>query len=129
MKTLRLDLERPLEQITEQLMRVQHRFPDLVTLENFEEKVKEGKLQVFPIRTQSVMVGQRHEDSVRIVAAAGLLQDILDFLPVFCHWYKRAGCTTATLGGRRGWSKYLIGMGWKHGDYDGELVKDLSDVG
>jgi len=126
---IKVDIERPLEQITEQLMRVQHRFPDLVTLENFEEKVKNGDLQVFPVRTQSVMVGQRHEDTVRIVAAAGNLRDILDFLPVFCIWYKRSGCSTATLGGRRGWSKYLIDMGWQRGDYDGELVKDLSDVG
>ena len=121
-----LRLDRSLEDIIQQLEKVRRRFPDDVDFTDFEEKVKDGIIQVFPIREDSVMVGQIHGDTVRILAAAGRLRDILDYLPIFCDWYLHNGCVLATLGGRRGWSRFLIDMGWQYGDYDGELVKDLT---
>jgi hypothetical protein len=119
-----LRLDRSIEDIIQQLERVKQRFPDDIDFNDFSDKVERGEIQVFPIG-ESVMVGQTHGDTVRIIAAAGVLSDILDFLPDFCDWYKDQGCRLATLGGRRGWSRFLLDMGWKYGDYEGELVKDL----
>lgn len=123
--TLLLRPNRNIDDIITQLERVKRRFPDDINFDDFSGMVERGEIQVFPIRDTSVMIGQVRGDIVRIIAAAGTLNDILDFLPDFCDWYKDQGCATATLGGRRGWSKYLLSMGWRHGDGEGELVKDL----
>ena len=122
---LLLRLDRDLDNIKEQLERVKERFPNDINFDNFIEMVERGDIQVFPIRDMSVMVGQVRGDTVRIIAAAGVLNDILEFLPEFCDWYKDQGCVTATLGGRRGWKKFLLDMGWRCGDYEDELMKDL----
>lgn len=121
-----LSLDRDTPTILSQLDRVKQRFPENVDFANFENKVREGEIQIFPIRNDSVMVGQMYDDgSVVILAAAGVMDDILDFLPLFCDWYYEKGCRKVTLSGRRGWRRALSHMGWKPGDHENELVKVL----
>lgn len=120
-----LDLNRSRDQIMDQLNRVQKRFPDLA-IDNFDEMVMTGKLQVFPCGSISVMVGKACDDNtVWIVAAAGNLDELLDFEPHFCQWYADRGFETAYLRGRTGWQKTLRDKGWRFTDFESELSKDL----
>lgn len=122
-----LDLNRPANQIIEQLDRVRRRFPDDIDLKDFDGKVRRGEIQVFPCGKKSVMVGKACDDkTVWIVAAAGDLQELLDFEPLFCEWYEAHGYKRVLLKGREGWQKLLKNRGWHLTDYDAELAKELN---
>src|SRR5262245_47973073 len=103
-----MNLLRDRNSVIEQLQRVIHRFPAL-DLARFDEMVEQGEIQVFPLKNGSVMVGRVFKDgTVRIVAAAGNLDELLEFEPVCADWYKEKGCKQITLGGRgKGWHKFL----------------------
>lgn len=124
--TLALDLDRPADQIREQLRRVLARFPDAgLNIDRLEELASSGEIQVFPVGRVSVYVCTLRGDWAYIEAGAGDLDEIMANLPGLCDWYAEHGARTITLRGREGWRRVLGPLGWKPGDREGELTKAL----
>lgn len=109
------------------LERVVKRFPDNEALDGFMDKVRDGIYQVFPVGVDSVMVGQIHGDTVDIVAAAGNIDELLNFEPSFCSWYCDRGFKDFSLRGRRGWQRVLPELGWVHTGVGNEMVKTVKE--
>lgn len=123
---LALDLDRPADQIREQLRRVARRFPDAnIPLDDLEDLAASGAVQVFPVGSVTVFVCRLYDDWAYIEAAGGDLDEIMANLPGLCDWYAEHGARTITLRGREGWRRVLGPMGWRPGDREGELTKAL----
>jgi hypothetical protein len=121
-----LDLSRPIEQISNQLDRVNARFPGAVPLDKLNDSVLAGEVQVFPVGEITVFCCRCYEDHAQIVAAAGDLKEILESLPFICTWYKNRGIIYMVLQGRCGWRRLLADQGWRPTDNENELRKELN---
>jgi hypothetical protein len=103
------------------------RFPQndlLWTMEEFEERVRTGEIQVFPVGQQSVMVSKTFEDVVQLIAAAGDMNELLGNLDDFEAWHKERGATEIRIVGRVGWERVLHNRGYKK-TLTSALVKEL----
>lgn len=124
---MKIDTARPVEQIYEQLERVNSRFPaQAIPLDRLEDEVVAGNIQVFPVGDSSVYVCELLGDVAHIMAAAGDLRELLEAEPFVCKWYREHGATEIVLRGRCGWRRTLADMGWRPTDSEfHELRKKL----
>ena len=129
LQTQILDPNRTIEDAWRQITRVIKRFPDLreiKSMEEFADKVEDGSLQAFPVGKDSIIVGCTYEDgTVKLVAAAGDMDDLLIGLTEFENFYKERGYRMIVIYGRVGWRRVLKDRGYQFGDYEDALVKEL----
>lgn len=104
------------------LAKVNEREP--INVSNIMKMVGEGRMKMFPAGPESVIFACKgYSGLAHIVAAGGVLRDLLDTLPAVERFFAFRGAVALSIDGRKGWERVLKAHGYAR---EGELlVKEL----
>ena len=102
--------------------------PGTHTFDDVAGMIETGRLQLWPamhgcLVTEIVDYPQKRV--LNVFLAGGTLSQLFDMDPDVQAWAKAMGCTTATMHGRRGWTRALADLGWR--ETLTTMEKDLTD--